>query len=176
MNKNKIIIISVAVFAISASLYFASSNASSPVLNPIKATGEPVDVIVEGIYKTQGNSISYNYSGIIISTKRIGDFTQFNLADSFTVLEPTDPSGTSFQTNIFNDPAGEIKVGKIIKIGVLETSPICSVNLIFKNGTKIINAENLDLSDDTKYNKTITGDKRCFSGNTMRLGLNWNVS
>ncbi len=176
MNKNKIIVISVAVFALSITVYFVSSSASFPVPNSIKVTGEPVDVTVEAVYKTQGNALNYNYSGIIMSTKRFGNFTAFQLADSFSVLTSADSSGTSFQTNMINDPYEKIRVGKVIRIAVLETSPICSVNLIFKNGTKIINADNVDLNDATKYNKTITGDKRCLAGNIVRLGLNWNVS
>jgi len=176
MHFNKTVIICIAVFIISVSVYFLASNKSPYDLNSVKASGEPIDVIVEAVYKTQGNAINYNYSGTIISTKRMDSFTAFQMADSFTVLTPIDPSGTSFQTNIFNDPDEKIKVGKIISIGVLETRSICSANLIFKNGTKIINADNVDLNDVTKYNKTITGDKRCLSDNIMRFGLNWSIS
>ena|SRR3989442_905436 len=174
MGKNKIIIISVAILAISVSAYFGFLNTSSSSLNSIKAKAEPVDVTVEEVYKSQGNVISYNYSGIIISTKRIGNFTAFQLADSFSVLTPVDSSGTSLQINTFNDPKEEIKVSKTIRIGVVETSSICSVNLIFENGTKIINADNS--FDIIKYNKTITGDKRCISNNITRYGISWQVS
>ena len=176
MHKNKIVIISLAVLAISTLGYFGFSNTNSSDLNSIKVKGESADVTVEAVYKTQGSAISYNYSGIVMSTKRLGNFTLFQLADSFSVLTPVDPSGTAFQTNTFNDPGEQIRVGKIIKIGVVETSPLCSVNLIFKNGTKIMNADNSMLNDYTKYNKTITGDQRCLSDNKMRYAISWNVS
>ncbi len=145
-------------------------------VNSIK-TSNLIDVVVEPVYKTQKESKLYNYSGIIVSTTKSGNYTQFQLIDSFSAVTLIQASGTSFQLNTFYDPLNKIQVGKTIRMTVMETTPICSINLIFSNGTKIINDDNFEsINDASKYNKTVIGDKRCLANNIMRYGSDWSIN